>query len=278
MINRHGLDQVTLEFQTTGRSECSVSLQEALLSESLDYVFCVDSLNIPLDLVPICPETDKELFRVIRRNVGTTLDDVENIKLNNDFVYTLKDKFYDVPSFVRSLNNFGRGIEQTLTLSGITDFRTLGGDPDAETPEDSVVPPLRVLTPRTIEDIRGTPPAPVALGYYDMLRFRLAVDGTLLTWMSHDFQNNFVLQFTRYGAEVLGFGNKVSAVVRRLITPDPDNLGEVLIGAPQTDYFVAVTTTAEGVKYDTASWLVTNILGANLILPGNNIRDGVLYS
>ena len=145
-MNRHGLDQVTLEFQTTGRSECSVNLQEALISESLEYVFCVDSLNIPLDLVPICPETNIELFRVIRRNVGKTLDDTTQISGGtDDLVYTLNQKFYDVPSFVRHLNNWARGVETHITTTGLTDFREFGGDPEAASAEESVVPPLRVL-------------------------------------------------------------------------------------------------------------------------------------
>ena len=68
-VNRNGLDQVTLEFMTTGRSEGSVNLRDALLDESKNYVFCVDHLNAPLDGVPITKTLGTELFRVLR-NAG----------------------------------------------------------------------------------------------------------------------------------------------------------------------------------------------------------------
>ena len=137
-INKVGLDQVTLEMTVTGRSEGSINLREALLDESLEYVFCVDHLNAPLDSVPINTKTDQELFRVIRRNANRTLDDVLNVDIYNvvgnnvinpTFVYTLERKFYDIASFVRNLNNWARGVEETITLAGLYDFRPLGGTP-----------------------------------------------------------------------------------------------------------------------------------------------------
>ena len=74
IVNKTGLDQVTLEMMTTGRSEASINLQESLLDETLNYQFCVDHLNVPLNAVPINDGVGKELFRVIRRNVGESLN------------------------------------------------------------------------------------------------------------------------------------------------------------------------------------------------------------
>ena len=281
-VNKVGLDQVTLEMTTTGRSEGAINLREPLLDESLEYVFCVDHLNAPLDAVPINNVTDKELFRVIRRNAGKTLDDLANVELyadpnaddpvvRPDFVYRLDRKFFDIASFVRNLNNWARGVEQVITIAGLEDFREFGGDPDAEDAEASVEPPLRQLESRTLADIIG------GAGRYDMIRFRLGVDGSLITVLSHDFVNNFVLQFTRYGAEVLGMGDKISAVVRRLQTVTEDD--ELQLGDPQTDYFLAVTTMVDGVKYDAASWLeTTEDDGPNVIQSGNNTREIFIYS
>ena len=285
-VNKVGLDQVTLQFTTTGRSEGLINLREALLDESLEYVFCVDHLNAPLDSVPINNVTDKELFRVIRRNVGRTLDDVLNVDLTDEgaelrvdlpqFIYKLEQIFFDIASFVRNLNNFARGVEQTLTVSGLEDFTSLGGPHDANDAAASVVPPLRVLPPRAIDLQLGLNGQP-RLGRYDFIRFRLGVDGSLVTILSHDFINNFVLQYTRYGAEVLGVGNKISAVVRRMQTLDEDD--EMELGPLQTDYFLAATTVAGVVKYDAASWLeTTEDEGPNIILRGNNTREVFIYS
>ena len=279
-VNKVGLDQVTLEMTTTGRSEGAINLRDALLDESLEYVFCVDHLNVPLDAVPINNVSNQELVRVIRRNAGTTLDVVGNVNIYHQpvadppvidptFVYTLNRKFFDIASFVRDLNNWARGVEQALTISGLTDFRPLGGDPDALTAEASAVAPLRILAPRTEAVIRE------GAGTYDMIRFRLGVDGSLVTILSHDFMNNYVLKFTRYGAEVLGVGNKISSVVRRLQTTDAE--GALELAPPVTDYFLAVTTVDNVVRYDAASWVVTNV-NPNIIQTGNNTREAFIYS
>ena len=276
-VNKVGLDQVTLEMTTSGRSEGSVNLRDALLDESLEYVFCVDHLNAPLDAVPINTKTDQELFRVIRRNANRTLDDVINVDIYNvvgnnvinpTFVYILERKFYDIASFVRNLNNWARGVEETITLGGLYDFRPLGGDADAN--DLAEVAPLRELDPRSLVEMEG------GLGRYDMVRFRLGVDGSLIMILSHDFVNNYVLQFTRYGAEVLGIGNKISAVVRRM--QSLDNGGAQVIADPQTDYFLAVTTVNNEVKYDTNSWVVNTNEGPNIIQTGNNTREVSIFS
>ena len=284
VINRTGLDQVTLEMSQTGSSETSVSLREPLLDESLDYVFCVDHLSVPLAGVPITSKINKELFRVVRRNASETLNFDANTVLDAMYTYVLTKQFYDVPSFVRDLNRWARTIEQTIAIAGFEDLRQYGypyvnpaiPDPnfDLAVFEGEDVKPLRILVARDQDEINE-------LGRYDFLRFKLAIDGTLMFILSHDFTNNFVFKFTRYGAEVLGMGGNVHAVERALITlvDAGDGAGPVpVIGPPQTDYYLAVSTVNALPVLTLAGWLETTVLGANLILPGGNYRESTIHS
>lgn len=263
-VNRNGLDQVTLEFTTTGRSECSVNLKEALLDEKKEYVFSVDHLNVPLDEVPITNNKDDvELFRVLRRNVGTSLNETANFQMEGAlFVYTLSQRFYDVASFVRSINNWAVGVERAMTNGGFVDFREFGGPHDAGSAEASVIPPLRVLQPRDDDGI-------TQFGTYDMIRWRLGVDGTLVLVISSDFANNFLLQFSRYGAEILGFSNKMSAVRHQVLTGD-------VLAEETTDYYLAISEALQVTYFDT-----THLLGGaaeNIVLAGGNTQTTTIYS
>ena len=274
IVNKNGLDSVTLEMSTTSRSEASVNLRAALLDESKDYVFCVDSLNVPLDSVPINNISDKELFRVIRRNTLQTLDYDPNTVIGNDAtVYTYNQKFYDVASFVRHLNNWARGFETIYTIQGLTDFRTLGGDPNAPSAGESADAPydfLRFLPARTAAEIS-------VQGRYDFIRFKLAVDGTLVVVLSHDFVNNFVLKFSLEGATILGVGNKISQISRHIITDGP---GNAIIVAPVAtpSYYLAVSQHADGSPDFSSAWVEDNLAGANIIKAGGNTREVVIYS
>ena len=275
VVNKNGLDQVTLEMTTTGRNEASINLKEALLDERLDYVFCVDSFTVPLDTVPINNTLDTVLFKVIRRNRGRTLNNALNTDIIAPFapaqyVYTLDRKFYDVASFVRSLNNWGRGLELDITTNGLVDFTYYGGPHDAQNAGASIVAPLRALAPR---DAAGRE----NYGLYDMVRFRLGVDGSLVIMLSPDFTNNFLFEFSRYGAEVLGIGNKMSTVAYQPMTLAAD--GAVELGALTTKYFLAVSTVAGAIRYDSASWAADDANeGPNIILLGNNIRETSIFS
>ena len=275
VVNKNGLDQVTLEMTTTGRSETSINLKEALLDERLDYVFCVDSFTVPLDTVPINNQLNTELFKVIRRNRGRTLNNAINTNIIAPFtavqyVYTLDRKFYDVASFVRSLNNWGRGLELDITNNGLIDFTNYGGPHDAANAGASVVAPLRALPARGAA-------ARENLGTYDMVRFRLGVDGSLVIKLSPDFTNNFVFEFSRYGAEVLGIGNKISAIAFQPMTLAND--GAIQLGDLTSRYYLAVTTVGGLVQYDAASWAADDANeGPNIIRVGNNIRETSIYS
>ena len=279
IVNKNGLDSVTLEMCTTARSEASVNLREALLDEAKDYVFCVDSLNVPLDSVPINKTLNKELFRVVRRNALQTLDKDSNSDIGEELVvYTVTQKFFDVASFVRSLNNWARGLENAYTLQGLADFRTLGGDPGAGSALQSNDAPfqfLRFLPARTQAQINGTLDVP-ALGRYDFIRFKLAVDGTLVLVLSHDFTNNFVLKFSKEGAAVMGLGNKISQIQRHLITGPDDAL--VIAEEATPSYYLAVTQHADGSPDFSDAWVANTLLGANIIQPGGNTREVTIYS
>ena len=285
-VNRNGLDQVTLQFMTTGRNECSVSLREALLDEKLEYVFSVDHLNVPLDAVPITNnKTDVELFRVIRRNVGASLNEVAAIQLDPAVwvgadIYTLNQRFYDVSSFVKSINNWARGVELKIALEGHMDLRQLGAlaNSDVAAPP----PPLRLLAPRTNLQIFGGENA-VGVGTYDMIKFLLSVDGTLDLKMSHDFVNNYVLQFSRYGAEILGLNNKISTVNQQKVTVDAQ--GANVVGAAKNYYYLAVTRVDEQnvsvLKFDAASWVdntAQHIIRQLAQGGGQNNREVEIYS
>lgn len=74
LINRSGVDQVSVEFMQTGRSETSCSLHNDLLDGTKQYHFCVDSMNIPLNNTPLNKHKGTELFKILRRNVGTNIE------------------------------------------------------------------------------------------------------------------------------------------------------------------------------------------------------------
>ena len=275
VVNRNGLDQVTLEMTTTGRNEASINLKDSLLDERLDYVFCVDSFTVPLDTVPINNTLNTVLFEVIRRNVDESLNNALRTNIIAPFAdvlytYTLDRKFFDIASFVRSLNNWARGVERDITTNGLVDFRNYGGPSAAQTAGASIVPPLRALQPRDADEIDQ-------LLTYDMIKFRLGVDGSLVIKMSPDFANSFVLRFSRYGAEVLGVGDKMSAVRYQPMTLNDD--GDIELGAFKTEYFLAVTTVA-GVQVFTAdSWVDDDLLlGPLTIKVGNNVREIAVFS
>ena len=286
VVNKNGLDQVTLEMMTTSRNEATVNLREALLDETLDYMFCVDHLNVPLNSVPLTNTIDTELFRVVRRNVGQSLNDettttADSIVLRGNlpqnvadqYVYVLGQKFYDVPTFVRSLNAWARGAERSFSVGGHTDFRELGGNSAAISAVASVVPPLRYLHPRTEADLDNN-----VTTVYDFIRFKLAVDGTLLMILSHDFTNNYILQFSRLGAEILGFGGLIQTVTRSVITDPIVLLGLPIVAAPADDYFLPVSTILVNgnpvVSHARADFVTGNI---HTILAGGNISEVTIY-
>ena len=256
VINRHGTDQVSIQLMSQGSSEASVNLQNEILDARLKYVFAVDHLNVPLNACPINRVKNEELFRVIRRNVGLPLLDVNTtfvgtVLAATQNVYTVTRPFFDVTSFVRDLNNFCIKFELSVTLTGIIDFTGFGGPAGGVAP--GIVPPVQNMPAKdqALIDAEGT---------YDLIRFKMNIDGSLSVQMHSNFTNNFVLQFTRLGAELLGLSNHVKAI-------------EIPVIGNQ--YFIAVTTTAAAHVSTSEAWV--DIANVNTILVGGNLRDVVLY-
>ena len=102
-----------------------------------------------------------------------------------------------------------------------------------------------------------------------MIRFRMGVDGTLIVIISSDFANNFVLQFSRYGAEILGLSNKMVAVRHQILTG-------IELAAETTDYYLAISETLGVTYFDTAHWLGPG--AENIVLVGGNTQTTTIYS
>ena len=261
-INKSGTDQVSVEFSTTGSSEATINLKNEILDQRLKYVFCVDSLSLPLNKCPINLLSNVELFRVQRRNVGATIDVAANIDSPLAFaaesVYTLNRTFFDITTFVQSLNNWARTFELAVTLAGIQDFRLYGKDAGAA--DGNPVLPLLPMPAKLQAAINQT-------GTYDLIKFVLAVDGSLLLQTHSNFSNNFMLKFSREGAEILGLSHKISEITINL---------PAVAGVPQTrqDYYLAITTLL-GVVDTGPIWV--NAAAGNAIVAGGNLRDTLLY-
>ena len=111
LINKSGLDSVTLEFTTTGSSECTATLQHELLDAKKSYVFAVEHLNVPLGGAPIQKDQPIELFTILKRNVGTNLNGGgANPYLNTAppqaFVCSLTQPHYTVNGALDEINSF----------------------------------------------------------------------------------------------------------------------------------------------------------------------------
>ena len=209
--NRIGLDEVTIELSQSGKSETEVNLRHTLLDDTLDYVFSVDHLQIPLNDCPLFVLTE-ELFRIERRNVGANMSTDLSVLYDaggdiSQAVYFPQSKFYDISAFVEDLNNFCRGFERAYTLRGIAadNMQLHGLDVGyAAAIIDANIAPLnlRVFAALDEEDIADE-------GYYPFLSFQLKPDGTLKLNASSDFWNHFYFNFTRTGAELLGYSQRI---------------------------------------------------------------------
>jgi hypothetical protein len=186
--------------------------------------------------------TDTEIVRIGRRNAGTSLVVDANVTIAPAYpAYSADDnrKFYDVTTFVRDLNSWARGFELYQTNIGIPDLAAYGGLGDFD------VGPLERLPAKDAAGIAAT-------GTYSFLKFGMSPDGRLSVTGSSHFWNNFFLQFSAFGAALLGFTKEVHGIV--------DN------------YYIAYTTTAAGVQTNTLVGWVDPANGFN-ILQGGNTKD-----
>lgn len=245
--NKVGLDEVTLQLTTTGSDQASTNLKVPLLDEKLEYSFCVDSLNVPLNFAPINKLKGSELFRIERRNQGaTTAGDlgfqVAPLVTVETGVFTVTRDYYDVASLVSSLNNFARGFEIHMSLLGIsTRIGSHFGAAQAVT-EAVIIDPL--FNPAAIAPLVILPPLDeaglLAEGPYKMLSFKLATDGSLEIFGTANFWNNFVINFRLEGAEALGFSSNVKGL-------DHGAVFGVPVKVPQVSYYLGFTELAGGI-------------------------------
>ena len=214
-INSVGLDEITLELNTYGKNESTCILKHNLLDENLNYMMCVDYLKVPLNKVGMFHSVGGTLFRILRRNVGTNIG-TEDLSLlaGVSSEYTLDEQFHDVSLFVKSLKSFVEGFNVTQTRHGNLNedglYAQYGGDinildDDGDIPFGTELGVLNSLPNRTDD----TEPTIQEAGHYNFLNFNLTGDYRLEIVGSSDFWNNFYIDFTRRGAELLGFSNSV---------------------------------------------------------------------
>ena len=194
-INKVGTDYVELEMTQSGSHETNIDLRENLLDGSLNYHFCVTELNVPLSGTPLFPiTTPQQLFRVVRRNVGSAARYATAAENPNDFIdplpgvaqystYSITPEFpfFDVGDFCKDIGRWIRGFNYGVSLDGV-DEDLHGGDGD--------------IAPKNHGDASQDP--------YEFLRLSLTCDGSLELTGFPIFWNNYMFEFTSYGAALLG--------------------------------------------------------------------------
>ena len=197
-VNKTGTDYIELELTQADSFETTCYLKENILDNALSYHFCVTELSVPLHGTPIFPiKETQRLFRVLRRNVGrpprvsfypeNPTDYIDNIipAVNGAdvSVYNIHPQypFFDIGDFCKDLSRWVRGFNYGASLAGIDewnhgdagDLENMGADEAANAP-------------------------------YEFLRLSLSCDGSLLLEGFPIFWNNYFIEFTSYGAALLG--------------------------------------------------------------------------
>ena len=256
--NRINLDEVTIELSQTDKSFTQVNLRHAILDDKRDYSFCVDSLVCPLNKCPIFNYTG-EMFRIERRNVGAIaslandieyqypeLDDIGGNVLDalgavvlfppvtTLGIFSVGLNLYDISALVEQLNNFCRGFNQAYTRKGLTaaNFTAHGLDATWVAPiNDASIAAhkLKLLPPRRPFGVQSWAGDDYnVLGPYEFIKFKLLPDYSLELMGSSHFWNNFVITFTRTGAEILGFSKSIHEL------PMPGGLFKNVLGTSKS--------------------------------------------
>ena len=193
-VNKTGTDYVELELTQADSFETSYYLKENLLDNALNYHFCVTELSVPLHGTPLFPITETQrLFRVLRRNVGgppreavggENADDfIDNIIPGDVSIYNINPQypFYDVGDFCKDLSRWVRGFNYGASLAGVEeDLHGNDGDIEEMDADEAARDP------------------------YEFLRISLSCDGSLLLEGFPIFWNNYLIEFTSFGAALLG--------------------------------------------------------------------------
>ena len=187
VLNRIGIDHVSLNMTTMGDSIASTTLNELLLDPTKEYVCRITELNAPVSSLPLfgfnqlAAPLNVELFRVKTRIAGTTHaafefggSETTGLGLvgfeSNLNTLGAGDRVYFSPgSFITELGRHSNNVTQELDL--------VGGFPVAGVVADSK---------------------------HNYFNIRLNADGCAEFIGSSIFWNNFCIQFTPYGKALFG--------------------------------------------------------------------------
>ena len=255
-LARHGVDQTTISFETIGQNEASVNLRDVLLNENLDYHFCVSSLSVPFDEFPIFPPSNAPIMRIIRRNVGVNIPGMivlgqDNLSLEfNHAAFTLGgDKFRDVATLVERIQSWCQQFNEGQTVTGITQLGEYGGADNIETAI------LRTVAAVPREADGSLHPI------HEYISAAINPEGLLQLTLSVNFCNHFVIQFSRYGIELLGLQQSTRPFLY-----------------DGWEYILAITTRNQ-TQSPLEDWVtLPPLLGAGDIEPGNNTRAQMILS
>ena len=185
ILNRHGVDHVSLSLSTTGSSTASTTLDNLLLDPALDYIARVTELNAPMQGVPIFgfnndgTPINQELFSFKQRTRNTTLAAFNagfETGVSLDTVGLNDIPYKTTASFITSLAKVGHQLNEYL------DGFTLSALP--------VNNPVNVAIP--------------AGSGYEYMRIRLNSDGVVEFQGGSGFWNHLAIQFSAYGVVLFG--------------------------------------------------------------------------
>ena len=235
-VNRHGVDQTTLEITQVGKNESQVSLRDVLLDENKSYHLAVSSLNIPFDAFPLYTPDNSEIFRIIRRRAGADPAVQNNTSLIVPYTAVFRNNHtcFDASAVVGYINNMLTGFNQAQGAVGIPILNQYGKLNNVENLVYQVVPPD--------DDAR-------------FIWATITADARIAINMTTTFTNHFALQFTRYGIELLGLQGH----------------GQSVIVNGEERFVIAVTTVNQnGVLTSSTGNPWTN---QGVITEANNIRE-----
>ena len=188
VLNRHGVDHVSLTMTTTGHHVASATTNSQLLDPTLEYVLRINQLNCPTDTIPIFPpNTNVELFRIKRRVPGTTL-----LAFNAGMATAFDTVFRTTQA----------GIQHFTAASFLTSVAKQGSNFNGQ--QDGL-------------GVQGVAPANTNHVY---LKISLNADGCTEFVGSAVFWNNFAIVFTERGKNLFGVEEYVNedlilAITRR---------------------------------------------------------------
>ena len=190
ILNRHDVDSVDVEFIQTGPGdEASVTLSDDLLDGTKTYLVSIEELSVSASAIPVNRLAAGKLFTVYKRNVGQTIELESQMAQGAPAagVDCNLERVSSAQGLVDLLRNFARGFKARYK-GGIPNLALFGGPHDALDAGAAIVPPL-------VEVANGH-----NLKWFD---FALSSDGRLVMELSAHFLNNFFIEFTRLGQNLL---------------------------------------------------------------------------